>query len=147
MSARTKIRIACVATLVVAAAAVAACGGSGTSPSASGTAATPVFETGEVVSWSEASSRIGRNLTVEGPVLSAGPVEGDAAGTALNLGLDAPDAARFVVIVPGRLADDLPGDAADLYVDRLVRATGRIEEVDGVATITLRRPGDLRVLE
>lgn len=149
MSQHPRTALMCAAALLVAGTLAGLClGGCGsdTAPVSSPTASKPVFETGKVISWSEASSRIGRKLTVEGPVVSTGAVAGEAGGAVLNVGLDEPDAGRFVVIVPGRLAGQLPRDPADLYVGQLIRATGRIESIDGVATITVRKPGDIRVV-
>jgi hypothetical protein len=94
------------------------------------------------ISWGEAQARIGERLTAEGPVASVQETGGDVV---LNLGADAPDPSRLVVIVPASARDQFPKDAATAYQDKLVRVTGMIEDHGGVATIVLTRPADLTV--
>ena len=68
-------------------------------------------------------------MIVEGPVVSVDDLGGG--DVALNVGLDAPSAARFVVIVPASVARGLPAPPADLYEGRLVRVTGVVEDYEG----------------
>jgi DNA/RNA endonuclease YhcR with UshA esterase domain len=95
----------------------------------------------DVIAWSEASSVIGQRMTVEGPVVSIQALPGGAA--ALNVGLDAPSEQRFVAIVPASVTRGLSAPAADTYGGALVRVTGVIRDVDGVASIRVARAKDI----
>ena len=117
--------------------ALAACG-TGT-PSSHLTATESVGPNGPI-SWSEAQTRIGEEVTAEGPVTS---VEQSGGDVLLNLGADAPDPSRLVVVIPKSAADAFPADAESAYLDQLVRVTGTVEDRDGVATIVADKPSDL----
>jgi hypothetical protein len=93
------------------------------------------------ISWGEAQSRIGDRLTAEGPVASVQEAGGEVV---LNLGVDAPDPSRLVVIIPASARAKFPKDAATTYQDELVRVTGLIEDRGGVATITVTKPAELK---
>ena len=93
------------------------------------------------ISWGEAQSRIGDRLTAAGPVASVQEVGGEVV---LNVGVDAPDPSRLVVIIPASARAKFPKDAAMTYQDALVRVTGLIEDRDGVATIIVSKPTELK---
>jgi hypothetical protein len=93
------------------------------------------------ISWGEARSRIGERLTAEGPVASVQEAGGEVV---LNLGADAPDPSRLVVIIPAAVRDKFPTDAIAAYQGELVRVTGAIENRAGVATIVVTQPTELR---
>ena len=93
------------------------------------------------ISWGEALSRVGERLTAEGPVASVQETGGEVV---LNLGADAPDPSRLVVSIPASVRDKFPEDAVTAYQDRLVRVTGVIEDRDGVATIVVAAPSQLK---
>ncbi len=93
------------------------------------------------ISWAEAQSRMGERLTAEGPVASVQEAGGEVV---LNLGADSPDPSRLVVIVPAAVRAKFPKDAATDYQDELVRVTGLIEDRDGVATIVVTKPSELK---
>jgi hypothetical protein len=103
----------------------------------------PTSTAPDVIAWSEASSVIGQRMTVEGPVVSVGNLPDGAA--ALNVGLDAPSAERFVAIVPASVTRGLGAPAADTYGGALVRVTGVIRDLDGVASIRVARAKDIVV--
>ena len=63
----------------------------------------------------------------------------------LDLGAEAPDPSRLVVVIPAASRGAFPADAETAYLDKLVRATGTIEDRDGVATIVVEKPADLKV--
>ena len=93
------------------------------------------------ISWGEAQARIGERLIAEGPVASVQEVGGEVV---LNLGADAPDPSRLVVIIPASVRAKFPKDAAAAYQDELVRVTGLIEDRDGAATIVVTKPAELK---
>ena len=93
------------------------------------------------ISWGEAQSRVGDRLTAEGPVASVQETGGEIV---LNLGVDAPDPSRLVGIIPASARARFPKDAAMTYQDALVRVTGLIEDRDGVATIIVSKPAELK---
>ena len=93
------------------------------------------------ISWGEARARVGERLTAEGPVASVHEAAGDVV---LNLGADAPDPSRLVVVIPASARSRFPKDAATAYQDALVRVTGLIEDRDGVATMVVTKPADLK---
>jgi hypothetical protein len=62
----------------------------------------------------------------------------------LNVGVDAPDPSRLVVIIPASARSKFPKDAAMTYQDALVRVTGLIEDRNGVATIVVSKPAELK---
>jgi hypothetical protein len=93
------------------------------------------------ISWGEAQSRIGERLTAEGPVAS---VQETGGVVVLNLGADAPDPSRLVVVIPAAVRSKFAKDAATAYQDALVRVTGLIEDRDGVATIVVTKPAELK---
>ena len=101
----------------------------------------PTSTAPDVIAWSEASSVIGQRMTVEGPVVSVTSLPDGA--VALNMGLDAPSSDRFVAIVPASVARGLGAPAADTYDGALVRVTGVIRDVDGVASIRVARARDI----
>ena len=84
---------------------------------------------------------MGERLTAEGPVASVQEAGGEVV---LNLGADSPDPSRLVVIVPAAVRAKFPKDAATDYQDELVRVTGLIEDRDGVATIVVNKPSELK---
>ena len=94
--------------------AVAGCGHGLSSGSATETPA-PVDtqlgpdEPGTVVSWSEASSRVGQVITVEGPVVAARRASaGKGPSTVLIIGIGASDPGRFLAIIPYSLRANSP---------------------------------------
>jgi hypothetical protein len=93
------------------------------------------------ISWGEAKARIGERLTAEGPVASVQETGGDVV---LNLGADTPDPSRLVVVIPASARSKFPKDAATAYRDALVRVTGLIEDRDGVATMVVTKPAELK---
>ena len=93
------------------------------------------------ISWGEARARVGERLTAEGPVASVQETGGDVV---LNLGADAPDPSRLVVVIPASARSKFPRDAAAAYQGTLVRVTGLIEDRDGVATIVVTKPAELK---
>lgn len=93
------------------------------------------------ISWAEAQSRVGERLTAEGPVTSVRETGGEVV---LNLGADTPDPSRLVVVIPAAARDKFPEDAATAYQDELVRVTGLIGDRDGVATIVVTKPAELK---
>ena len=125
-----------------AALALAAC--SASSSSAPGSTVTPgPLESNGPISWSEASSRVGEVLAVQGPVVSTG---GDGSGgVVLNVGADATDPSRFVVMIPKDALAQFPKNAADHYDGQLVTATGTIEDRQGTATMVVRSPKQLTI--
>jgi hypothetical protein len=93
------------------------------------------------ISWSEASSRLGEVLSVEGPVTGAS-VESNG-DVVLNVGADAADPSRFVVVIPKDAAAKFPPRPADHYDGQLIVATGKIVDQGGVATMVVRSPAGL----
>ena len=93
------------------------------------------------ISWSEAQARIGEQVTAEGPVTSVTTAGGDVL---LNLGADAPDPSRLVVLIPSSAKARFAADPKTAYVDQLVLVVGTVEERDGVATIVVKSPADLK---
>ena len=96
----------------------------------------PSYTGPDTIAWSEASSVIGQRMIVEGPVVSVDDLGGG--DVALNVGLDAPSTARFVVIVPAAVVRGLPAPPADLYEGRLVRVTGVVEDYEGSGSIRVK---------
>jgi hypothetical protein len=131
------------AALALSVTALAGCGSaaSDTTPVVAGpTSLPPSVLEGSVISWSEAGSRIGQTATVEGPVISADHGDGPGSSLLLSVGLAAPDSSRFLIVVPAAVRREFAQSPDVLYVGRLVRVLGRIEQYGGVAAITIRSP-------
>lgn len=90
------------------------------------------------ISWSEAASRVGEVLPVEGPV--AGTRRAVSGDIEIDVGAAAPDPVRFVVVIPKGALGRFPGDPARRYDGQLVVATGRIVDRGGTATMEVRSP-------
>lgn len=95
----------------------------------------------ESISWSEAVDSVGQRLRVEGVV--AGIKRGEGA-TELSLGLPAPAAQRFVVIVPDKVAERFDAPLGDLFEGMLVRATGTIVKIGDHTGVRIKRPSELK---
>jgi len=93
------------------------------------------LKSNEPISWTEASSRFGEELTVQGPVSGTG--SDGAGGVTLDVGAPAPDPSRFVVVLPKAALKGFPKDPASYYDGQLVSATGLIEDREGTATLTV----------
>ena len=93
------------------------------------------------ISWSEASSRVGEVLSVEGPV-SASSVASNGDVT-LDVGAAANDPRRFVVVIPKSALSKFPPHPTDHYAGRLVVATGRIVDLNGATSIVVGSPAGL----
>jgi DNA/RNA endonuclease YhcR with UshA esterase domain len=146
--------VALAASLVLLGATLSACGSTPSTSSSSPSsmpggplpAATPAqsepasADATVVIAWSEAAVRLGQVATVEGPVVS---VENGDASVILNVGLDAPDPGRFVVVISPALRAKLAPQLAEHFDGRLIRVTGRIEPLRGVAAVRLARPSDI----
>ena len=131
------------AALALSVTALAGCGSAAlnTTPAApSPTSLPPSVAEGSVISWSEAASRIGQTATVEGPIISADHTAGSGSSLLLNVGLAAPDSSRFLIVVPAAIRREFAQSPDVLYVGRLVRVVGKIEQYRGLAAITLRSP-------
>lgn len=125
---------------LLAAGLLAACSGSPASGPQNTVDPGPLEPNGPI-SWSEASSRVGEVLSVQGPV-TATSVEGNG-DVVLNVGAAAADPGRFVVVIPGDAAAEFPPRPADRYDGQLIVATGMIIDQDGVATMVVRSPARL----
>jgi DNA/RNA endonuclease YhcR with UshA esterase domain len=131
------------AALALSVTALAGCGGAAltTTPTvASPTSLPPSITEGSVISWSEAASRIGQTVTVEGPVISADYIDTTGSSLLLNVGLAAPDSSRFLIVMPAAVRREFAQSPDVLYVGRLVRVIGKIEQYRGLAAITIRSP-------
>ncbi|HQG54675.1 MAG TPA: hypothetical protein PLT83_04225 [Thermoleophilia bacterium] len=97
----------------------------------------------ETISWSEAVDSVGQRLRVEG-VVAGFRRRGDA--VELSLGLPAPEPQRFVVIVPGKVAERFTVPPQELE-GRLVRVTGTIVKSGDHTAIRIKRPAELRLVQ
>jgi hypothetical protein len=80
--------------------------------------------------WYDARSRVGERLTIQGEVLELRPgSRGGQTTSELSLGQRFPDPNRFVLSVPGQVAQTTVG--------RAVCATGRVVSHDGVHALEL----------
>jgi len=122
---------------LLAAGSLAACSGSPGSGPKNTVEPGPLQANGPI-SWSEAGSRVGEVLSVEGPVTSAS--RDDNGGMILNVGGDASDPSRFVVVIPKAALRRFPADPASRYVGQLIVATGRIVDQGGTAAMVVRSP-------
>ncbi len=98
-------------------------------------------EPNAVISWSEASSRVGQVITVEGPIVAT---RHRAGKTLLIMGFGAADPGRFVVVIPNSLKKAFPEPPAAFFADRLVRVQGRIVDDGGVPSITVTSAKKIR---
>ena len=122
---------------------LAGCGSAAldTTPTIPSTTSLPPSATeGSAISWSEAASRIGQTATVEGPVISADHIDGPGSPLLLSVGLAAPDSSRFLIVVPAAVRREFAQSPDVLYVGRLVRVVGKIEQYRGLAAITISSP-------
>jgi hypothetical protein len=141
---RTPLRALAAASLLalLAAGSLAACSGSPGSGPKNTVDPGPLQPNGPI-SWSEAGSRIGEVLSVEGPVTSAG--RDASGGVVLNVGGDASDPSRFVVMIPKAALGRFPADPESRYEGQLVVATGEIVDQGGTAAMVIRSPKHLTV--
>jgi hypothetical protein len=107
-----------------------------------GTVTPGPLESNGPISWSEAASRVGETLAVQGPVDSTGS-DGDG-GVVLNVGGPESDPGRFVIVIPKSALKKSPADAAAAYEGQLVTVTGTIEDRGGTATVVVTRRQDLK---
>ena len=106
-----------------------------------GTVTPGPLESNGPISWSEASSRVSEELTVQGPVTGTG---GDGSGgIVLNVGAPASDASRLVVVIPKSALAKFPADPAAAYDGQLITVTGTIEDRGGTATIVVTSRKDI----
>ncbi len=110
-----------IAAVALAALSLAACSSSDSVVPA-GTVTPGPLESNGPISWSEASSRMGEELTVQGPVTSTG--DDGAGGVVLNVGGPESDPSRFVVVIPKEALAKFPADPATYYDGQLVTVTG-----------------------
>jgi hypothetical protein len=101
------------------------------------------LESNGPISWTEAASRVGEELTVQGPVTGTG--SDGAGGVVLDVGATAPDPGRFVVVIPKAALKKFPKDPASFYDGQLLTATGLIEDRDGTATMVVESREDLTI--
>jgi hypothetical protein len=127
--------------VVLAALSLAACSSSDSVVPA-GTVTPGPLESNGPISWSEASSRMGEELTVQGPVTSTG--DDGAGGVVLNVGAPESDPSRFVVVIPKEALAEFPADPATYYDGQLVTVTGLIEDRAGTATMTVTSREDIK---
>jgi hypothetical protein len=125
---------------LIAAGALAACSGSPASGPQNTVDPGPLEPNGPI-SWSEAASRVGEVLPVQGPV--TGTSVASNGDVVLNIGADAAAPNRFVVVIPKAALGKFPASPADSYDGQLVVATGRIVDQGGVATMVVRLPARL----
>ncbi len=97
-----------------------------------------------VISWSEASTRVGERHAVEGPVVDVTRGGGDVQ---LNVGVSGSAPDRFVIVIPASLLKRLPGPPEEEYGGHLVRATGRIVQRGGVPAIVVQTLKQLTVVQ
>ncbi len=116
--------------------------GAPSSPSLESPAPAPSADS--AIAWSEAASRIGETLTVEGPVMSVTAGAGSVP-TVLNVGLDAPDTARFVALIPAKIAAGLSSSPVDYFDGALVRVTGKIVPYEGASAVEVKAAKDIQV--
>lgn len=95
-----------------------------------------------VVSWEDAGDSVGKIVTVEGTV-TAVQETGDT--HVLEFGSGDARAFRVVLLLPMLSAS--PGDPAERYGGRRVRATGRVQRFRGRPEMVLRSAGQLEVVE
>jgi len=138
--ARLRAAAAAAALALIAALALAACSGSPASGPQNTVDPGPQQSNGPI-SWSEASSRVGEVLSVEGPV-SASSVASNGDVT-LDVGAAANDPRRFVVVIPKSALSKFPPHPTDHYAGRLVVATGRIVDLNGATSIVVGSPAGL----
>jgi hypothetical protein len=100
------------------------------------------LESNGPISWTEAASRVGEVLSVQGPV--AGTGSDGAGGVTLDVGAAAPDPARFVVVIPEAALEKFPKDPAAFYDGQLLTATGLIEDRGGTAAMVVGAKKDLK---
>ncbi len=98
----------------------------------------------DTISWGEAVDSIGQRLRVEGVVAGVKRRDGY---TEVSIGLPPSDPERVAVIVPDKLATRFEAPLRDLFDGMLVRATGTIVESDGVVSVRIARPRDLRLVQ
>jgi hypothetical protein len=106
-----------------------------------GTVTPGPLESNGPISWSEAASRVGETLAVQGPVSSTG--SDGAGGVVLNVGGPESEPGRFVIVIPESALKKFPADAAAAYEGQLVTVTGTIEDRGGRATVVVTKRQDL----
>ena len=107
-----------------------------------GTVTPGPLESNGPISWSEAASRVGEELTVQGPVTGTG--DDGAGGVVLNVGGPEGDPSRFVVVIPTEALAKFPADPAAYYDGQLVTVTGLIEDRAGTAAVVVTSRKALR---
>jgi DNA/RNA endonuclease YhcR with UshA esterase domain len=98
------------------------------------------------IEWSEASSRIGDTVTVQGPVVgSAYLPEENGSPTFLNLGRDFPSGDRFTVVIWDGDRGDFETAPEDLFAGEKVVVTGTVSEYNGIPQIEVSDPSQIEV--
>lgn len=96
--------------------------------------------------WSEAGSRIGETVTVQGPVVGSAYVpETNGSPTFLNLGKDFPSGDRFTVVIWEGDRGEFESAPEDAFAGQKVVVTGTISEYEGIPQIEVSDPSQIEV--
>lgn len=94
--------------------------------------------------WSEAGSRVGETVTIQGPVVGAAYLpEETGSPTFLNLGEDFPSEDRFTVVIWDGDRGDFPTPPEDAFAGQKVIVTGTISEYEGTPQIEVSDPSQI----
>jgi hypothetical protein len=105
-------------------------------------------EPNAVVSWSEAASRTGQVITVEGPVIATRKAKTTTGpSTLLFIGAGGSDPGHFVAIIPDSLQAKFRPSPAQHFAGRLVRVKGKIVDYKGSPSITVTGPHKIRIVQ
>lgn len=98
------------------------------------------------IEWSEAGSRIGETVTVEGPVVGAAYLpEETGSPTFLNLGEDFPSGDRLTVVIWDGDRGDFETAPEDAFAGQKVVVTGTISEYDRIPQIEISDPSQIEI--
>lgn len=100
------------------------------------------------VPWDQAHSYIGEQISVEGPV--TGTVyasESRGKPTFLNIGMDYPDPARFVIVIWGYDRDNFSFAPEVTYESKRICVTGVVEMYKGVPEIIADSASDIVIVD
>ena len=126
------------ATVVVAALALAVVGVAGAVPHKASTAGASCRG---AVSWQKASRYVGRIATIRGPVVSTKYASSsNGSPTFLNIGADYPSSRRFTVVIRARF-----GVPERRYRGHTICVRGLVDSYDGVPEIEATSPGQIAV--
>jgi micrococcal nuclease len=94
-----------------------------------------------VVSWQDAAQYYGQTVTIEGRVVAT-----YNSGKVVFLNFHQEYRTHFTAVIFADDWDKFPEPPEELFLDKLVRVTGLVEEYQGAPEIIVEEPGQIEIV-